>query len=520
MVLKTKLWFLAMALVAFVGGTDLFAADPPLRNVLLIIADDHRADAFGAAGDKLADTPTLDRIANEGMRFTNAYSVSPGDPTGRIAILTGQYPISLGLSFSHTTLSDEVPTLGNILLTTEHTGGMFVRTSASGRLDFSTDDRVKFGFMNQFGFKDLWATVQVDPVDPSIPVQSKWRPFHDPAREWLNAKNLPYGATLKQSPTLMFASRLYRYWAANPSRSGLHLLSTDAPRSPFYYPVEFADRYSFSQFDAPEVPDADRPWIPDVFKNMTDLDTQGVLAAYHTSIAFLDATLKLLIDRLGEEGHLASTIIIYTSDNGLLMGEHGWFEKHALYEPAIRVPLLVWWPGVVEAGSVSDALVETIDLFPTICDMFEARVPGNITAQSLMPILTGQRVTGRQSIMSEYRVAEQVAIRDAQFKLIYSTGQRERKDGFEASDAPKEARVQLFDLRADPQEHVNLAGNPVHQETLERMKALLMRRVLDQMPEGSGLGPEASYEDHMRVLLSPPEVRDAFHRQFRRLQHH
>src|SRR6516162_180002 len=155
-----------------------------------------------------------------------------------------------------------------------------------------------------------------------------------------------------------FTDHAARYLLAKRDRPFFLMVSFYEPHSPFHFPVECRGRHKPGDFRAPKVGPEDEAQIPAVFRGLTEREKQGIIAAYHTSVEFLDHNVGLVLAALAKSGQADNTIVIYTGDHGYMLGHHGRFEKHCCYEPAVRAPLLVRWPGRVQPKQATQALVE------------------------------------------------------------------------------------------------------------------------------------------------------------------
>ncbi|KPL09744.1 hypothetical protein AMJ85_06145, partial [candidate division BRC1 bacterium SM23_51] len=177
-------------------------------------------------------------------------------------------------------------------------------------------------------------------------------------------------------------------------------------------------------------------------------------------ITHLDAQIGRVLAALEETGHAQNTIIIFSGDNGLAVGQHGLLGKQNLYEHSVRVPLIISGPGLPE-GEKRDALCYLLDVFPTLCDLVGLAVPESVEGQSLVPIMTGEKRKVRDSLFFAYKDLQR-AVRDDRCKLIeYSVGDTRT--------------TQLFDLRSDPWEMNNLSPDPKSSECLARLRKEMAR---------------------------------------------
>src|SRR5206468_8306659 len=124
--------------------------------------------------------------------------------------------------------------------------------------------------------------------------------------------------------------------------------------------------------------------VPAIFRDLSDADKKGIQAAYYTSTEFMDKNVGLVLAALQRSGQAADTLVIYTGDHGYLLGQHGRFEKHCCYEPAVRSPLLMRWPGQIRPGGHTPALVELVDIAPTILQACRVPVPAAVQGRSLL----------------------------------------------------------------------------------------------------------------------------------------
>ena len=181
-------------------------------------------------------------------------------------------------------------------------------------------------------------------------MQPPWRPFRDPARVWLNSAGLPFAAHDEDMAGTFFARQAVGYLREHREKPFFLMVSFYEPHSPFRFPIEYRGKYNPEQFAVPKVGPEDDAQIPAIFRDLTDREKQGIVAAYHTSTEFMDKNVGLVLDALKQTGHAADTLVIYTGDHGYMLGQHGRFEKHCCYEPAVRAPLLLRWPKHVEGG--------------------------------------------------------------------------------------------------------------------------------------------------------------------------
>src|SRR5262249_5042200 len=212
------------------------------------------------------------------------------------------------------------------------------------------------------------------PVPEGVDVLPPWRPFKDPARVWLNSGALPFGAVEEDMAGTWFAAQAGDYLSRRHEKPVFLIVSFYEPHSPFNFPVEFRGRHKPDDFVAPKVGPEDDWQIPAIFRDLTDAEKRGIQAAYYTSTEFMDKNVGAVLDALKKSGHDRATLVVYTGDHGYMLGQHGRFEKHCSFEPAVRAPLLLRLPGRIRPGA-TPALVEFIDIVPTVLDYCGAKTP-------------------------------------------------------------------------------------------------------------------------------------------------
>jgi choline-sulfatase len=291
-----------------------------------------------------------------------------------------------------------------------------------------------------------------------------WRPFRDPAREWLNAdkKPLPYRVEeMKSSWQVAQAGKWLDEHKAGPFALWLSL---QEPHSPFHFPQEEAMRFDPKQFAVPRVGPEDAWQIPNIFRDLTPEEKQGIIAAYYTSAAFLDFNMGRMLGRLERLGLDENTLVVYMADHGYSLGQHGRFEKHCFYEPAMHVPLVFRWKGKLAAGRTVRHWTESVDVATTITDLLGLR--------EQLPKSHGRNLFNgpkRDEIFSIYLENEEACLLWDRWKLIYTTGKRKRDDGYVTDNPTPGKIVRLYDRKADPGEFTNVAAkHPALVETLTR----------------------------------------------------
>ena len=408
-------------------------------NILHIHADDHRPDGLHALGTPLLQTPNLDTLVERGMTFTRCYTM--GSMVGavcapsRAMLLTGRSWLRIpGGGAAAADAADPSTFLPRVM-------------AAAG---YQTWHMGKAGESNAFGTGLKHFEIHIpDEGSGTSPEKDRAhcsRRLADKTIEFLESRDAdgeqrPFYAYL--APPVPHDPR-----SAEPQ---FHKLYDPAqiPLSPAFMPQHPFDNGEMTVRDEKLA-----PWP------RTPENTRQQLADYYACITGLDHHVGRIFEQLKKSGQWDNTIIIFSADNGLSMGEHGLFGKQNLYEfGGMHVPLVVAGPGIAQGKS--EAFVYLMDLFPTFAEFAGAKIPDGVEGKSIVPILTGKQTKVRDVLYTAYRGCQR-AIRDDRWKLIRY---------------PLVDRTQLFDLQADPLELNNLADKPEHAAKIVELTALLTKEM-------------------------------------------
>jgi len=477
-------------------------------NVLLIVGDDHRAEAIGAYGNKIIKTPNLDRLAESGARFDRAYCNSPMCTPSRQSFLTGQYPHAVGVTMLNHALDEEACTLADRLREAGY------RTGAFGKMHFNSDKL--HGFEVHARPEQFWkehGQRGPKPLPDGMEFLPPWKPFQDPARVWLNSACRPMGRYDDEMPDAWYARQAIEFMMAHTSEPFFIEVGFHQPHSPYQFPVEFARKYDPRKMPVPEPGPEDAGQIPKIFTDLTREEKQGIIASYYTAVSYLDYNTGKLLAALEELELAENTLVIYLGDNGYHLGEHGRFEKHSFYERAVNIPLIVSYPGRIMSGMSTKALVEGVDIVPTVLDYLNLLNEANPTPErvlhgvSLRRILEGQITSVRDAVFSEYQPTQEAMIRTARHKLIYRTGSKDLNwMGYEPVDAKPGRTIRLYDLEADPEEMHNVAENPANRPVVSALFDRLVDWYRRIPPNGERVPADLSRADLLDWAIAPRNV--------------
>jgi choline-sulfatase len=432
-------------------------------NVLIIMTDQHRSDYMTAAGDSIVPTPNIDRIAARGVRFTNAVCPYPVCAASRMALLSGKYAHTTGVINNTDRLPWNTPTMAS------HLSGLGYNTGLIGKMHFN--DAHSHGFNYFLGFNDyfmylgpkvqFYADAIANATSPTFfkTVDDNGAGLPELPGVWGDKR--PWAGQVKhlglpsefQDPDDEFDSFvaresirfLERY--EKDEEPFLLVSSFLRPHPPLHPPQQWADRYPLDTMQLPEIGDiAGYPqWIQKRIAQFTSLGPDRLRAnraGYLGNLAFVDTCVGQLYQALDRLGLAKDTIVIYTSDHGEMGGDHGLYGKFCLFEPSVRVPLIVSQPGRLPEGKTCDALVEYFGIFPTLAELTHSPTPTGIDAHSFAHLVHNPAASGPEAIFSEFNLRSQrdcYMVRTKRYKFIYNN-----------NDIPE-----LYDLEADPGERVN-----------------------------------------------------------------
>ncbi len=476
-------------------------ARPTFRNVVVIVGDDHAAYALSCYGNERIRTPHLDRLAAGGVRFTRAYANAPLCSASRQSILTSRYPHAAGVTLLTTSFPEEQHTLA------EHLQERGYRTAVFGKTHFNNRGTHGFETMVQRG--DWRAYLEENPpatISDSIATYGPWRPFRDPARIWLNAEARPLPYRDEDMEDTYYARRAAQYIEEHREEPFLVWVGFHNPHSPFNFPIEYRDKYEPADMPVPEGSPEDDRWIPRIFKDLTDEEKRGIVAAYYTSAEHMDKNAGIIIDQIDRLGLSDQTLIIYLGDQGYLLGHHKRFEKHMMWEEAIRSPLIIRGGEAFGAGRSSEALTEFIDLAPTVTDALGMEPMPAAAGKSLWPVLTQQSDTHKNLVFSEFLVDNKAMVRGERWKYIFSTGKRDLGQGYETGNPPPGITHRLYDLQNDPAESTDVAGRPENREVLAQMQEAMLDIFRATYPGADTIPATLSVEEQLVRFCVPPDV--------------
>lgn len=468
-------------------------------NIVLIVSDDHSYQTISAYGSKFMQTPNIDRIAKEGVRFDKAYVTNSICGPSRAVILTGKYSHKNG--FKDNANSSFDGTQNTFIKALTKTG---YQTAWIGKWHLQT---------NPQGFS-YWQVLpgQGSYYNPDFLMMNGERKrvegyvsdiVEDAAEKWLNQRDTsqPFCLVIGHKNT-------HRTWM--PDIKDLRMFN----QSTFPLPANFYDSYEtraaaavqdmtinktmqlgydLKMFDSKEEEDKEFS-----IKQMTSAQRQAYMAFYDSinadlkskklggkalvewkyqrymqdylaTAASLDRNIGRTLDYLDKHDLTKNTIVIYVSDQGFYMGEHGWFDKRFMYEESFRTPMVMRYPGVIKSGTINNQMVMNLDLGPSILDAAGIKVPSDMQGKSFLPLVKGSSKKGKNAMYyhyyenGEHAVSPHFGISTGRYKLIrFYT----RVNTWE-----------LFNLEKDPSEMLNIYGKKGYDKITAELKKQLAQLI-------------------------------------------
>ena len=478
--------FLLVTVVGFAGPISL-AGRP---NVLMIAVDDLRPE-LNCYGVSHIHSPHIDRLAAEGVRFDHAYCQVAVCGASRASLLSGCRPETVGIWDYKTPLRSKMP---DVLTLPGHFKASGYETATLGKV-----------YHNRSDDAESW-TVDVNQIAPADPKLGKsWLkiPYH-------KRKPLPGGGKFKMGPSTENGGNVDDeayvdgHLAARATKVLEHLADEDdpfffavgflKPHLPFVAPEKYWGLYDRENIIVPSklpmpgsVPWARSGWgelknYPDIGHEWDVLDdetSRRLIHGYYAATSYMDAQVGKLLDALERTGLVDNTIVVLWGDHGWFVGDYGDWCKHANYEVATRVPLIWRVPEAVAnvSPATSEALVELVDIYPTLCEVTGTDVPGHLQGHSMMPVLRDAKRDWKPAAISQYMKREPDVRHDGQ--LVRKGGMRRgtsvRTDRFRYTrwQVPKSGEVvaeELVDLQTEPR--ANRIDDPTLAGELPRLRRL------------------------------------------------
>ncbi len=442
------------------------AAEPAQRpNILFIMSDDHASHAMSCYGSRINQTPNLDRLAREGMRFDNCFCTNSICAPSRAVILTGKYSHLNGVIDNGKTFDGSQQTFPKLLQPAGY------QTAMIGKWHLKSDP-TGFDYWNILPGQGAYH----NPVLIEMGEQAQHEGYVTDIITDLTLDWLREGRDAAKPFLLMCHHKApHRRWEPDEKHASMYE-DVDIP-----LPPTFDDDYNTRS-------DAAREQKMSILHDLTKNDLKGAepppdlpeqalkewkyqryIKDYLRCVASVDDNVGRLLTYLDEAGLTQNTLVLYTSDQGFYLGDHGWFDKRFMYEESLRMPLLARYPGVIPAGATNDDIVLNLDFAPTFLDLAAIEKPDDMQGESMAPLLSGQ-TPGDWRTSMYYHYYEYPAVHSVKRHYGVRTKRHKLIHFYYDIDA-----WELYDLENDPHELSNIYDDPANAALVAELKAELKR---------------------------------------------
>ncbi|MGC9453444.1 MAG: sulfatase family protein [Phycisphaerae bacterium] len=448
-------------------------------NILFIMSDDHASHAISSYGSRINETPHIDRLAAGGMRFDNCFCTNSICTPSRATILDGTYNHVNGVTTLHTHMDNRRTTFPKLLREAGY------QTAIVGKWHLGQGPKHE-----PTGF-DFWSVLpgQGAYYDPEMIEMGQKKTFPGYVSDIITEKSINW---LRQAGTdrpwmlLCHHKAPHRHWQPGPRHRDMYA-DVDIPEPETLFD-DYSDRATAAReakmriADMGEV-DTKVPPPPGLSgPELTSWKYQRYIKDYLRCVAGVDDSVGAILDYLDETGQAENTIVIYTSDQGFFLGDHGWYDKRFMYEESLRMPFLVRFPREISPETVNDDIVLNVDFAPTFLDIAGVEPPDAFQGRSFRELLGGRTPGDWQKSMyyrywmhrdGIHNAYAHYGLRTHRHKLIYYYADGLDQPGAEGE--PCEPEWELFDLESDPRELHNVYHDPACARTVKELTDELNR---------------------------------------------
>ncbi|GAB5517588.1 sulfatase [Rhodopirellula baltica] len=437
-------------------------------NVLFLIADDLNT-ALSGFGHKQCKTPNLDRLAQRGVKFENMHCQYPVCGASRASIMSGLYPYSNLTLANDGTLRGSMPDVVTLSQTFRNNGYY------AGRVSKIYHMRIPFEIIDGTAESDdpfSWdEAINIQAPEQNAPGErTNWSPKNNGSQTFTGV--IASGDDSDHADG-MAADRAIEMLEQVKDKPFFLAVGFVRPHVPLVAPKKYFDQYNRDELEAPVVPENDLDDVPGIIRGYKRNSTtygvtpelhQGLLQAYYASVSYMDSQVGRVLDALEEKGLAENTIVVFTSDHGYLLGHHHKFQKQHLFEEATRVPLIISVPWLKDQhGRGTTKITELVDLYPTLADLAGLAAPDALQGKSLTPLLVDTESPAwkkKQAFTISRSGGESIRTKDWRFTQW----------GFGDNG------MELYDLKNDPGEFTNLAGNPEYASVVTTLQTQLIAK--------------------------------------------
>ena len=455
----------------------------PRPNVVMFITDGHRAGALGCYGSDIAQTPHIDAFSQESARFRRAFCTHSVCMPTRASIFTGRYPHVHGVWANGIALPRDEVTLPQVLAEAGYA------TCATGKVHFEPQEpyegRAPIIDTSEpyYGFREVHLSENaigreylgfIDREHPRLSQQARKRvdmPAEVHELRWITDQGIDFARRHAAGPAPFFLS------------CSFHELSP-----PCITPLEYAGHFDPAGVPVPDLREDDLAGRPPFYRQCyegylargrqpDEPALRRLIAGYYDQLRFIDHQFGRLTEALRSLGLWDNTIVLFTADHGLSLNDH-WQWRHGpfLFDEVTNIPMLWHAPGVTAAGA-NQALVEGVDIMPTVLELCGVETPAGVQGRSLVPLLRGAPgALGRESVLLQERRAPDLEVRGIDPDTVWQVALRTEQ--YKLTHYHDYPHGELYDLRQDPGEFVNLYSDPAYRSVRSDLEALLVERLV------------------------------------------
>lgn len=460
-------------------------------NVLFIASDDMSSD-LNAFGNPAVRTPNFDRLAEQGVIFNRAYNQAPLSAPSRASIMTGYYPDKTGVFDLGPTFRETLPDAVTLAQMFKNNGyytcriGKIFHQGVPGDIGQpGHDDPASWTTTYNPVGKDKTDEYMLNAEAPGLGTYLAMDCNDDELTDAISANLAISILRQRTGNTRVSAYGSFGSGRVNPQPFFM-ALGFYRPHIPYMAPKKYFDMYPLEEIKLHENPPDDwdnKPdaaawtWPPNA--GTTEEQQRKAIQAYYACITFVDAQIGKLIDALEEFGLLENTIIVFWSDHGYNLGEHGQWQKQTLFEKTSKQPLLISVPGLSK-GTATDAIVQMVDIYPTLAEITGFDAPDDLIGHSLVPLLKDPDAEWDYPAYTIQARTLNPRARDGQSKYsfnpnvassnptIYGRSVRTKRYRYTEWDEGN-VGIELYDYETDPDEFVNLASDPGYQDLVRKL---------------------------------------------------
>jgi arylsulfatase A-like enzyme len=429
-------------------------------NVLFIAIDDLRPE-LGCYGDTVVQSPNIDKLASQGMIFNRAYCQVAVCGASRASMMTGILPTKTRFVNHLAQVDQDTPgavTMAQVFKKAGYT------TIANGKIFHTSTDTAERSWSRPVIGSGIPHTTNLDPVTTNTVSKRGFGLFY----ECVEAEDNAYGDGLVAEQTISDLRKLKA--SGEPFFLGCGFIR---PHLPFYAPKKYWDLYNET-----DIPLADNPYRPKNapsalgagkeyrsyalgdFQENSEAFQHQMRYGYVAAVSYADQLAGDVLDELEKLGLAGNTIVVIWGDHGWQLGEHTFWGKHNTTHNSIRIPLIIKVPGKL-AGAKTESLVASVDIFPTLCTLAGLDVPNSVQGQSFSALFDTPETVINEAVYSRFKSADAV-VTDRFTYSLFENGEE-----------------MLYDLKKDPKENINIAGNPEYSKALSTMRMHLTKKIAE-----------------------------------------